>query len=91
MKTDRIKAMAWWNDLDVYSKEFYMKLYGTELVKSRKPESLTGREIENLWQVNQEFAKKKAIELIESITDVGFMLEISQLATDKHLKLYREE
>jgi hypothetical protein len=91
MKTNRVKAMAWWNVLGTYSKFFYMKTYGSEIVKNREPETLTGREIQELWESNQEFAKKKIIELIAVVTDVDYMEKISQLATDRHLLLYHEE
>lgn len=90
MKTNRVKAIAWFSGLDAYSKVFYIKTYGTELIKFREPETLTGREIQILWESNQKFAKEKAIELIETVTDIDFIQEIAKISTDRQLKLYRE-
>lgn len=50
MTETRINAMVWWrHDLSFDEKETITK----ENFKNRTPQSLTGREIEILWKLNQ--------------------------------------
>lgn len=48
MKTTRQQAMMWWYGLTTLGKSTVMKVSHSS---ERKPETLTGREIEEIWKL----------------------------------------
>ena len=48
---NRVLAMKWWSELSLNDKEVLMK----GKFEDRKPQSLTGREIEFLWEIHGYF------------------------------------
>ena len=64
-KTDREKAMEWWNELPISpSKKVLSNSY-----YRREPNSLTGREIEHIW--NMEVSWKGANQQIQDFIDIS--------------------
>jgi hypothetical protein len=94
-KTDREKAMEWWNNLSM------LKKHGLALTYyKRKPDSLTGREIEHIW--NMEFVWKKSErksdgklwgddgERLYTKEDVEFLIMQSHIARNKMTDPYNQ-
>ena len=63
-KTNREKAIKWWSNLDYYSKvNLNISYHGTD----RSINSLTGREIEEIWyKETQEFYNPDVVEMAQS-------------------------
>lgn len=93
MKTDRQKAMEWWNSLSdelTINKETKAK-YANIYFETRTHCSLTGREIEHIW--NMEVVWKNANpeeEKTYTKEDVEFLILQSHIARNKMNDYYNE-